>query len=300
MDPRRFSRDIKRSIAKGDFATALQMVRAQGLSGIARRPGDAPSGEPVPLTEICDGSEAAVQTPAGAVCCYLVRRGLQEAAPDSAAIAREYSAVLRGARQRFDDDAALGASSALCHAADAGPGDLLFLGIESCRPVGTVIFLIGMMQHIDGRLVFEQCLARDPREEPAILQVFADRYAEARVLVTFNGQARDMSMIRRRSAFHGIELPRRRTPHLDLLRESRRRWRGDVPDFRLQTLQRHVCGRLRVGDIPASEIPRAYQRFVAAGDAGPIGDILHHNVLDLLTMAQLVVAILTGCGPIVD
>jgi uncharacterized protein YprB with RNaseH-like and TPR domain len=54
-----------------------------------------------------------------------------------------------------------------------------------------------------------------------------------------------------------------------------------------------------VGDIPARQIARAYERFAATGDARPIGEILHHNVLDLLTMAQLVVAILTGCGPAV-
>jgi len=299
MDASPLSRDIQRLIAKGDFASALRMLRAQGGSRIARGPGEAPSREPVPLAAVCGGREAVAAAPSGAVSYYLVRRGLQEAVPDSAAVGREYSAVLRGARQRFDDDAALDASPALCHAADGGPGDLLFARIQTRGPAEETIFLIGMMQYLDGRLVFEQCLARDGREEEAILQVFVERYADARVLVTFDGQARDMSTIRRRAAARGIELPRRRTPHLDLLRESRRRWRGDVPNFRLLTLERHLCARRRVGAIPPSQIARAYERFAAAGDARPIGEILHHNVLDLLTMAQLVVAILTGCGPAV-
>jgi uncharacterized protein YprB with RNaseH-like and TPR domain len=82
--------------------------------------------------------------------------------------------------------------------------------------------------------------------------------------------------------------------------ESRRRWRADVPNCRLQTLERALCGRQRVGDIPDWQIPGAYHRFVATGDARQMGDVLHHNPLDLLTMAQLVVAILTGCGPVIE
>ncbi|MGB2824948.1 MAG: ribonuclease H-like domain-containing protein [Phycisphaerae bacterium] len=299
MDTRPLSREIRESIAKGDFASALEMLRRQAHSRATPRREGTAEREPLSLTEVCNGSEVTVRTPGGEVGCCSVHRGLREAAPENAGIAREYSAVLRGARQRFDDDAALGASAALCHAADADPGDLLFMRIETCGPGEAIVFLIGMMQYTDGDLVFDQCLARDCREEPAILQVFADRCAEARVLVTFNGMARDMSMVRQRSAFHDIELPRRRTPHLDLLREARRRWRGDVPNLRLETLEQRVCGRRRVGDIPGRQIPQAYERFVETGDARQIGEVLHHNMLDLLTMAQLVVAILTGCGPVV-
>jgi hypothetical protein len=39
---------------------------------------------------------------------------------------------------------------------------------------------------------------------------------------------------------------------------------------------------------------------VAGGDARQVRDILHHNLLDLLTMAQLVVALLTGSAPVVE
>ncbi|MFW6133469.1 MAG: ribonuclease H-like domain-containing protein [Planctomycetota bacterium] len=76
----------------------------------------------------------------------------------------------------------------------------------------------------------------------------------------------------------------------------RRRWRRDVPNCRLQTLEAVLCGRHRRGDIPDAAIPEAYHDFVATGDARRMGDILHHNLLDLLTMAQLVSALLTGCA----
>ena len=293
---------LTRSIARGDFASARDLLRTHGHSGINRPAPPAVRGperdiQPVPLAEACPGEVVVARTPLGPLPCYRIRRTLGEVAPESADIAREYAAVLRGARQRFNDDDALTASAALCHAADGGPEDLLFLDTETCGFSGTAIFLVGLMQYAAGELVFDQYLARDYSEEPAILHACAERYETAGVLVTFNGKRFDMSMVRERCAVHGIELPRRRTPHLDLLDESRRRWRGEVPNCRLQTLEQYLCRRRRIGDIPGSEIPEAYHRFVAGGDARQMADILHHNLLDLLTMAQLVVAILTGCGP---
>ena len=292
---------LTRSIAKGDFASASELLAAHGHSGLNRGPAAASQKRgPVTLVEACPGEPAVARAPAGELVYYRIRRTLAEVAPESPEIDREYAAVLRGARMRFDEDQALTAAPALCHAAEAAPDELLFMDTETCGFSGTAVFLVGMMFHADGRLVFEQCFARDYSEEPGVLQAFVERYAAAKVLVTFNGKAFDMSMIRERSAFHGIELPRRRVPHLDLLHESRRRWRAELPNCRLQTLERFLCRRRRVADIPSAEIPEAYHRFVATGDASQVRDILHHNLLDLLTMAQLVVAVLTGAGPITD
>ena len=298
---------LTQSIAKGDFATASELLRAHGHSGVNRgeagEPGGAakePAKEPIPLDKACEGTVVQVVTHAGPVACYRLRRTLEQVAPDCLDIARQYSAVLRGARQVFGDEAALKASAALCHVADAAPGDLLFMDCETCGLSGTAIFLVGMMAWQDGQLAFEQMLARDYSEEPAILRAFADRFEQAGVLVTFNGKSFDMSMIRERCAFHGVELAHRRVPHLDLLHESRKRWRGEVPNCKLQTLEKHLCRRHRVGDIPGAEIPDAYHRFVASGDARQVRDILHHNLLDMLTMAQIVVALLTGSAPLVE
>ncbi|MGM0491216.1 MAG: ribonuclease H-like domain-containing protein, partial [Planctomycetota bacterium] len=60
-----------------------------------------------------------------------------------------------------------------------------------------------------------------------------------------------------------------------------------LPDCKLQTLERHVCRRRRTGDIPGREIPSAYHDFVRSGDAWLIRGVLHHNALDLVTLLQL-------------
>ena len=252
---------------------------------------------PLPLEHLCPGVEHTTQTPAGGKPCWLIRKRLIEVDGEAVTIARDYAAVLRGARQRFDE---LQASAALCRAADARPEDLLFVDIETCGLFGAGIFLVGLMSYADGGLLFDQYFARDYAQEAAILQAFAARCGAAGVLVSFNGKTFDMNMIRERSAFHAVELPCPIPPHLDLLHESRRRWRRKLPNCRLQTLETHLCGRRRVGDIPGWAIPDAYHRFVDTGDARQVRDILHHNLLDLLTMAQLLTAILAGYDPVVE
>ncbi len=79
--------------------------------------------------------------------------------------------------------------------------------------------------------------------------------------------------------------------HLDLLHVARRWWRGQVPNFRLQTLERLVCGRRRVDDVAGAEIPRAYHDYVRNGTLDPVRAILHHNALDLVTCLQLLLVL---------
>jgi len=81
--------------------------------------------------------------------------------------------------------------------------------------------------------------------------------------------------------------PNGRDLHLDLLHAARRRWRHEVPNCRLVTLEWHLCGRQRSGDIPGSEIPRVYHEFVRRGYSASMKQVFHHNVLDLVTLAEL-------------
>jgi hypothetical protein len=75
--------------------------------------------------------------------------------------------------------------------------------------------------------------------------------------------------------------------HVDLLHHSRRRWRRQLPDCRLQTLERHICGRGRTGDIAGAQIPAAYQEFVRTGFDRDMDAILLHNAIDLVTLLDL-------------
>jgi len=319
---------LRRSIAEGDFAAAEQLLRSVG-QGRQRRQGEPrdgrtggdsePSlgdpceaasgaetasrdavdarapGEASPLERECPGQEAKVATAKGEMAFWRVRCTLRQFSPDDASVAADCAAVLRGARQQFDE---LAASAELCHAANARPEDLLFMDTETCGLSAMAVFLVGLMFFRDEELVFEQYFARDYAEEPAILQAFNDRVPEAGVLVTFNGRAFDVPLIAERSVVHGLAEPWCTPPHLDLLIEVRRRWRKRLPNCRMQTLEERFFSERRMDDIPSSQIPDAYHEFVRTADARAIGKVLAHNRRDLLTMSRMVCLLLTGCDPI--
>lgn len=298
---------LTQSLLRGDVDGARKVLEAAGRAKAGTDPvfaDDAKAGlVPVfdvptfamDLADACPGAAVDGALPAGPGRHWLIRRTLAEIAPDDAGVSARYAAVLRGAGQRLDE---LEASVGLCHAAGAAPEDVLFMDIETCGLGGTAIFLVGTMFFEGGGLVFEQHLARDYSEEPAILRAFAAKCESAGLLVTFNGKSFDMNQIRERCVFHGIDaLEGPKLPHLDLLHEARKRWRKRVPNCRLQTLEQVFCNRRRVGDIPGWAIPEAYHRFVSTSDARPLREIVHHNMLDLLTMAELLCAALTGGEP---
>jgi uncharacterized protein YprB with RNaseH-like and TPR domain len=137
------------------------------------------------------------------------------------------------------------------------------------------------------------------------------------VLATYNGKSFDWPQVHDRSTLH--HLGQRREPgavpnsplalpaangtgagaalrpsdwrseptHVDLLHHARRRWRQQLPNCRLQTLERYICGRNRRGDLPGKEIPLAYHEYVRTGQTKTAQAILHHNALDLVTMLQV-------------
>jgi len=165
---------------------------------------------------------------------------------------------------------------------------MLFMDIETTGLGSTPLFLIGVMTVEDDGFAIRQYLARDYTEEPAVIRSFVAEMKAKQMLVTFNGKSFDMPYIRTRAAYHrlgGSPEP----AHFDLLHESRRIWRSELPNCRLQTLESRICGRSRHDDIEGADIPDAYHDFVRTGDASDIVLIAKHNVLDLLTMADLMV-----------
>ena len=168
------------------------------------------------------------------------------------------------------------------------PRKVVFLDLETCGLAGAAIFLVGLVHYDAERLALTQLFARDYTEEKAVLHSLWQRTADKRVLVSFNGKSFDWPAVQDRTALHRLPVkPPTTFVHCDLLHHARRRWKGQLPDCRLQTLEQHICGRRRVGDILGRDVPHAYHQFVRSGDSGEIRAILHHNALDLVTLLQL-------------
>ena len=173
-----------------------------------------------------------------------------------------------------------------CDVDNLALGDIIFMDIETTGLGNSPLFLIGIMIWGSGGFEVRQYLARNYAEEAAVISFFLDICADKRLLVTFNGKSYDFPYIRTRAIANGI--PFALDPaHFDMLHECRRIWKEDLPNCKLQTLETHICGRPRYGDIPGADIPDAYHAYVRTENAWQIVEVLKHNMLDLVTMADL-------------
>jgi uncharacterized protein YprB with RNaseH-like and TPR domain len=188
------------------------------------------------------------------------------------------------------------------------PDRTIALDLETCGLAGSALFLIGMLRQTAGVPAVELLLARNYGEEAAVLHSLWQIVADHDVLLTFNGKSFDWPMVLERSIRHRLEVkpvgwsssarPRAVVPpslcgphtakvHIDILHHARRRWKRQLPNCRLQTLERHVCRRLRDGDIPGYAIPAAYANYVRTGFEREMDAVLFHNALDLVTLFDL-------------
>jgi len=171
------------------------------------------------------------------------------------------------------------------------PESLIFLDIETCGLSAAPLFLIGLMFLKEKNFVFNQLFARDYSEEKELLVYLNHFVTEYPLLVTFNGKSFDIPFIIDRSIANRVKF-NYNPDHIDLLHESRRKWKMHLPNCKLQTIEKYICRRRRTGDIPGSEIPQVYHDYVKTGNAFRVGDILYHNLVDLLTMAEIITHIL--------
>jgi uncharacterized protein YprB with RNaseH-like and TPR domain len=171
------------------------------------------------------------------------------------------------------------------------PERIALFDLETCGLAGSAVFLAGLLRMVDGRLVIELLLARNYAEEPAMMTSLWQRMEGVEALATFNGKSFDWPMTLDRWRRHLLSRGRRPPAprHWDVLHAARRRWRGELPDCRLQTLEQRICGRRRDDDVEGSRIGAEYQQFVRTGFPREMDRILRHNALDLATLLDLAV-----------
>ena len=173
-------------------------------------------------------------------------------------------------------------------------GPVMFLDLETTGlsgGAGTVAFLVGIGFFENGAFRTRQFLLPGFASERALLHAVAECLGDAGCLVTYNGKTFDLPVMETRWLFHRQPLAWTDLTHLDMLHVSRRLWRarGDDPEAscRLVFLERDLFGVERVGDVPGMEIPGRYFDYIRYGDAELLEPVLHHNRLDLLSLALL-------------
>jgi len=156
---------------------------------------------------------------------------------------------------------------------------------------GTQAFLIGCATFdADGAFHVRQFVLTSTSDEKRMLGAVQGTLQSAGALVSFNGKSFDAPVLETRYLFHRLGWAGAALPHVDVLHPARRFWAMD--DCSLVSLERHVVGARRVGDVPGFEIPSRYFQFVRTGDARPLAPVFEHNRLDLLTLAALAARLL--------
>lgn len=169
----------------------------------------------------------------------------------------------------------------------------MWLDIETTGWPGRPVFMVGMLCADRNDIAVRQIFARDYSQESALIHEAKRLVMESGLVLTFNGACFDLPFLRDRAAYHRLAWPAV-SGHVDLLPLARRRWRGTLPDCRLKTLEAHVSGRPRVGDISSSEIPMRYHDYVHTRDAAIIAPVFRHNLLDMVALAQVSAALAKG------
>ncbi len=175
------------------------------------------------------------------------------------------------------------------------PASFIFLDTETSGlsgGTGTYAFMVGAGRfettEQGERFHLRQFFMRDPAEEPAMLEALAEFLAPARALVTYNGKAFDLPLLRTRYILHNIPLPFENYAHVDLLPLARRLWRDRLPSRTLKYIEENVMLAPRTSEeVPGYEIPWLYFDYLRSGDATPLRGVFYHNAMDILALAAL-------------
>lgn len=170
--------------------------------------------------------------------------------------------------------------------------DFIFMDTETTGlsgGAGTVAFLVGTGCFEKEHFVLRQYFMRDYDEEPAMLEELNGILRGRKGLVTFNGKSFDWNLLQTRFTFNRLRPSMREPMHLDLLYPSRRIWKLKLESCRLSALEEQVLGQFRHDDIPGSQIPAVYFKYLDTRDATEIKRVMDHNESDILSMLALLV-----------
>lgn len=160
--------------------------------------------------------------------------------------------------------------------------DIETTGLARVLPV----FLIGVAHAKRGHWEVRQYLARSFQEEAAILRQVAEDIQDGCVCVSYNGKAFDEPFVKARFHLYGLK-PLSFRLHVDLLHACRRMFPAEFPNFKLTTMAHGLLGIEREGDVPGSEAPDLYYRYIRDGDEEAIEQVVEHNAADLHALAWL-------------
>ncbi len=174
-------------------------------------------------------------------------------------------------------------------AGEIAPNQLICFDTETTGlgGTGTVPFLIGCGRVTSDGFTVVQYLLPDYADEAAALSDLLEDIGVDGSLVTYNGAAFDLPLVRDRLILNRVarELPSRR--HFDLLHPTRRLFRRRLKDCSLINIERELFGHIRSDDIPGYLIPSVYFEWLNDQSTDNLKLVLEHNQQDIITLIYL-------------
>ena len=154
--------------------------------------------------------------------------------------------------------------------------------------VGTRVFMLGLTRLETHGWTTRQLLLTKPGATAAMHERLCELIPAGATLVTYNGKRFDLPLLNNAAVLSGKRDPLPAMPHWDLLYPVRRRYRKLWPNCRLLTLEQQLLGYFRSDDLPGSEAPAAWRRYLQSGETTPLLRVLEHNREDLVTLVEAV------------
>lgn len=121
--------------------------------------------------------------------------------------------------------------------------------------------------------------------EPSFLHAVRQELEQAETLVSYNGRAFDLNVLRNRLLLNRMQMAER--PHIDLLYPARRLFSTMLDSCSLATVEKTLMNVQREQDIDGAEIPGRWLEFLGHGDASRLEEVFAHVHRDVLSLVQL-------------
>lgn len=163
---------------------------------------------------------------------------------------------------------------------------LLFLDTETTGlgGSGAVAFLVGFGSVTKEGFEVRQYLIPDYSDETAMLESLLDEFGKSKTLVSFNGAAFDLPLLRTRMILNRTAREIDCCHHLDLLHPARRLFKRRLKDCSLTNLERELFKFNRKDDIPGYLIPSVYFDWLSERKLDGMFAVMKHNRLDILSL----------------
>lgn len=170
---------------------------------------------------------------------------------------------------------------------------LLFVDTETTGlgGAGAVAFLVGCASVTENGFEVRQYLMPDYSDEAAMLEALLEEFSPDKTLVTYNGAAFDLPLLRGRMIVNRVARELAMADHLDLLHAARRLFRRRLGDCSLTNVERELFGFHREDDVPGYLIPSIYFDWLGSRRLDGLTGVLEHNRLDIVSLWFLAVMV---------